>query len=339
MSYIGVSHQFGGLVAKRVAVSADPFEPRVNPLCFGVGLTQLRYLVAIAERGSVTAAARHLGVSQPALSRAIAVLQSNLKVALLARRGRSLALTAAGEATLEPARRALRAVDDLIHVSRQALRRRRVRIATGSAMSPLLGPGMKAIFDGDNSFDLQFVRADTAEDILSLLEAGEADLGFGERPGKRKDIVWRSFERIEAVLASPSDVLLPDEVDTQDLLGIRLLVPPITLGRPRLLDSMLLQAGVRHDQVIEVPEMASLHALAAAGVGSMVGWRFMLEHVPDLILRSFKQRIIRHIGFSFRLGGNPDAKIFIKIMQLASRRDVDYLSAALIPSRRKPPLT
>jgi len=43
-------------------------------------LAQLRYVAAIADQGSLRAAARHLGVAQPAFSRSIAELERELDV-------------------------------------------------------------------------------------------------------------------------------------------------------------------------------------------------------------------------------------------------------------------
>jgi LysR family nitrogen assimilation transcriptional regulator len=70
-------------------------------------LRHLRYFVAVAERGNVSRAAGALRVSQPALSRQIHDLETELKVALFERVGRGLRLTGAGEDLIAHARRAL----------------------------------------------------------------------------------------------------------------------------------------------------------------------------------------------------------------------------------------
>lgn len=59
-------------------------------------LTQLRDLVAIAEHGSLRAAARHLDIAQPLLTRSVRTLEKSLGVALFEREARGMALTAAG---------------------------------------------------------------------------------------------------------------------------------------------------------------------------------------------------------------------------------------------------
>lgn len=61
-------------------------------------LNQLRNIVAIAERGSLRAAARDLGLAQPALSRSIHELEHELGVQLFERRARGMVLTPMGVA-------------------------------------------------------------------------------------------------------------------------------------------------------------------------------------------------------------------------------------------------
>ena len=61
-------------------------------------LAQLRTVAAIAERGSLRAAARHLGVAQPAFSRSLAELERELGAPLFERRSRGMVPTPLGQA-------------------------------------------------------------------------------------------------------------------------------------------------------------------------------------------------------------------------------------------------
>lgn len=60
-------------------------------------LTQMRDMVAVVERGSLRAAARHLGLAQPALTRSIGTLERELGVTLFERAARGMVLTPAGK--------------------------------------------------------------------------------------------------------------------------------------------------------------------------------------------------------------------------------------------------
>ena len=60
-------------------------------------LNQLRDVLAVAERGSLRAAARDLGLAQPALTRSITLLERELGVTLFERQARGMRLTTMGE--------------------------------------------------------------------------------------------------------------------------------------------------------------------------------------------------------------------------------------------------
>lgn len=72
-----------------------------------VELKQLKHFVAVAENGGISAAARRLGLTQPALSRQIKALEEDLDVTLLDRDARAFALTPAAETLLVDAKKLL----------------------------------------------------------------------------------------------------------------------------------------------------------------------------------------------------------------------------------------
>src|SRR3954452_24140799 len=76
-------------------------------------LRQLEYVVAVVQHGGFTKAAAALHVSQPSLSQGVQSLERELGVQLFERLGRTVAVTAAGEAVVDGARRVLRDAADL----------------------------------------------------------------------------------------------------------------------------------------------------------------------------------------------------------------------------------
>lgn len=77
-----------------------------------VTLRQIRYFIAVAETGSVTAAAADVNISQSAITEAVKALQAQLGVSLLERRARGVALTHQGHQFLRHARAIISAVAD-----------------------------------------------------------------------------------------------------------------------------------------------------------------------------------------------------------------------------------
>ncbi|MFB9304311.1 LysR family transcriptional regulator [Kibdelosporangium philippinense] len=82
-------------------------------------LRALECLVALVDHGSVTAAAESLHLSQPALSHQIASLERELGTPVVERLGRGVRVTAAGRATAQEARVALRAAEEAVRIGRR----------------------------------------------------------------------------------------------------------------------------------------------------------------------------------------------------------------------------
>ncbi len=79
----------------------------------GIQAADLGFFSALARAGSLSAAARELGVTTPAVSRHLAQMEARLGLALVNRTTRRMSLTPEGELYLEHARRILGEIDDL----------------------------------------------------------------------------------------------------------------------------------------------------------------------------------------------------------------------------------
>ncbi len=91
----------------------------------------LEYFVAVAEEGQVTSAARRLGVAQPAVSQAMAQLESETGLQLLERHARGVRLTPAGESFYAKARLAVAATGDAVSTARSLARAQQGTIEFG----------------------------------------------------------------------------------------------------------------------------------------------------------------------------------------------------------------
>ena len=94
-------------------------------------LRQLRYFVAVAEDLHFRRAAERLHVAQPAVSEQVRKLELDLGVRLFERTHRSVALTDAGLAFLDEARRVLRQTDVARQAARGATERAAMRLRIG----------------------------------------------------------------------------------------------------------------------------------------------------------------------------------------------------------------
>lgn len=135
-------------------------------------LRHLRAFTAVAENLSFTAAARHLLITQPALTRTIQQLEQALEVTLLERSSRSVSLTDAGRAFLARAQGVLR---DLDLAMAEARGERDLRIGFSWVLpDPWTGDVIGA-FEETTGAAARLMRRD---DLATALERGDIDVAL-----------------------------------------------------------------------------------------------------------------------------------------------------------------
>jgi DNA-binding transcriptional LysR family regulator len=123
-----------------------------------VDLAWMRLLVEVDRKGSLSAAAEALGLSQPAVSYQIRLLEQRFGLPLLQRLHRGVRFTEEGRRLLEIAERTVSDVDSLQRSLRTARRGPTVRLATDYAFSSLwLIPRMHVFRQSHPEIDLQIV--------------------------------------------------------------------------------------------------------------------------------------------------------------------------------------
>ena len=106
--------------------------------CWSVfSLYQLEHLLALAEYGTLSAAAEHLHLSQPSLSRSMQQLEAELQVSLFVRSKNKLELNENGRLTVEYARKITGETRDMIQHIQAFDRSRRTILAGSCAPAPL----------------------------------------------------------------------------------------------------------------------------------------------------------------------------------------------------------
>ncbi|MFF8884115.1 LysR family transcriptional regulator [Streptomyces flaveolus] len=144
----------------------------------GIELRHLRAFAAVARRRSFTQAARDLLITQPALSRTVAQLETNLGVRLLDRSSRGVALTDTGAAFLVHAERTLASFDAALAVARHELV---LRLGFSWLLPDPWAQRAIARFERATGAQVELVRCD---DPLDALERRAVDVALvrGGRP-------------------------------------------------------------------------------------------------------------------------------------------------------------
>ncbi len=243
------------------------------------GLRHLAYAVAVAEEGSISAAARRLRIGQPTLSRQLRSLEDDLGATLFTRGPRRLEPTPAGRVLVERARLVLREADALGDEVRRARRGEVGRLTIAFAGSAINGPLGAAL--GRIRRDLPDIELTLAEEFDdSELTAGVRDRRFDvavqrlpERDPRLESRPWtreplRVFLPTGHPLAGPADV----PVDPADLGPVPFVMWPRS-SAPRAYDEVMAlchRAGVVPDVVAQGRTVQSLLALVANGFGVTV---------------------------------------------------------------------
>jgi molybdate transport repressor ModE-like protein len=173
---------------------------------------RLQMLRAVAREGSVSAAARALGYSQPAVSHHISRLEAEVGTALITRLGRGVRLTDAGLTLVDHAdavlMRLTAAEEDVAAIA--GLRAGRVRLVTfPSGSATLMAGALTRLRAAHPGVDVSFEEAEP-EDAIPQLRSGDADLVLGFSYAAVGGQNGRDLETV-ALLHDPSHAIVhPD---------------------------------------------------------------------------------------------------------------------------------
>ncbi|GAA3155584.1 hypothetical protein GCM10020255_036460 [Rhodococcus baikonurensis] len=141
----------------------------------------LEYFLALADRGSISAAARGLGVSQPTISEALARMEKECGLALVRRGSRGVTLTDAGRDLTGPAAQVLRAYRDLDHALHPLNVVQRGRLTVVCPRTLARDPAATAL----GAFTTRFpnvavtMLSNDTDGIGMVVASGQADVGIG----------------------------------------------------------------------------------------------------------------------------------------------------------------
>jgi LysR family nitrogen assimilation transcriptional regulator len=240
-----------------------------------MNLRQLESFVRVAELGSFSKAARVLDIAQPALSRQVRLLETDLRETLLLRNGRGVALTPAGRRLFEHGVQILQQVAQ----AREDLGAQRdapvgqVTIGLPPSIGRRLTQPLIEAFRRELPQARVTIVEGLSRDIAEWIGSGRADLGLVYNPEPAAALEITPLLREPMCLVQPAArgrKAPAPTVALRDLGAYPLIVPERHQALRKLLETQAVQAGVRLDIAFEVSSIPSIIDLVCARMGNAV---------------------------------------------------------------------
>jgi DNA-binding transcriptional LysR family regulator len=295
-----------------------------SPELARVNLNLLATFVVVADEGSVTAAARVLGRTQPSITARLKQLEGDLDTRLFERVGRGIALTAIGREVAREAAAVLRGAHDLLDRVRAAEDEPAGILRVGAlptVSAYLLAPALADLARSFPALSVE-VHTDLSVPLVDELRRGAIDVVVSVGPIAAPGLRVRAIGAVTPVVALPARPRPPRRLGVADLAARDLVVfhrGPV--GDP-FFDaawSFIEQHGLERRVRIAVPHIQSMKELIRAGAGGGL--------IPDYTLTESE------------LCGRPLRGLRLRVpITLATRRGRTALPAvtellARIPSR------
>lgn len=273
-------------------------------------LKQLRTFLRVAEVGSLSQASDRLRVAQPALSRQIKMLETEVGVPLFARHGRGMKLTEAGRQLLEHVGAPLRQLENSFDEVRSSAKRIEGRVALG--MTPtisfiLAGRLAKRVAKELPGVSLRIVEGYGGY-LVEWLQRGEIDatVVYGPASDLHLRVTELLFERL--VLVGPRDCALDadEPVSFKALAGMELVLPSKPHGLRAVVDNAAYKSKTALNIRFEADSFLVLKDLVQEGLGFTI-----------LPTSAFKKH---QLGTDFRIAPLIRPKV-IRHIVMASRTD------------------
>lgn len=209
-----------------------------------LSLRQIRYFMTVARTGSITAAARELNVSQPALGQQVKLLEQELGCTLFRRHARGISLTEAGEAILPHASDSLASLDRAQAAVARFASREYVTIMIGMTPTPgkaLVADLLKTCADAAPHLTL-VLREDLTDDLWQSVTEGKLDAAICYDPPDEPRVRIVPLYREDMYLVGTAAAVGDDngEIDRADIGDL-----PLVLGYPTHRTRQVIEAAFR----------------------------------------------------------------------------------------------
>lgn len=249
-----------------------------------IKLSQLKILVAVAQWENFSEAALDLGISQSAVSHAIASLENYLGIVLFFRGRYGARLTPVGTRIINHARVVIERTESILREAAFAkgLEKGEVHITTFRSIATHILP--KTIMQFQQRFSGIKVKLTEHDDYLQVEQAlreGRADIGITFMPTGKGLTAWEFLKDEFIVLLPPDASIENDRLTWQLLSQQRLIMPPVDSIMMRPVYNHINDLGYRLNILNEVKTDAAIVSLVAQGLGGTILPRLAAEPIPE----------------------------------------------------------
>jgi molybdate transport repressor ModE-like protein len=274
--------------------------------------TRLRLLVEVGRRGSVSAAAKAVGIGQSSASEHLRLLETAAGQRLVERNGRGSRLTEAGQVLASSASQALATLaagEEEVHAL-AGLDAGTIHIGASTTPGVYLLPDTLGCFRRDHPKVAVEVEIAATGEILERLLAGRIQLALVGETTVDERVELEPFLADEIVgVAKPGLLRIQDGKAKADAVSKEtLLVREENSSTRQVAERELAQAGVRFASVWELDSSEAIKRAAREGLG-----------VAFLSRYAVAEEVERGELESFRLAGRPPIKRKLYVARLARR--------------------
>ncbi|WGW13578.1 LysR family transcriptional regulator [Saxibacter everestensis] len=285
-------------------------------------LRHLRYFLAVVEYGTVTAAAEHLRVAQPAISRQLHALERNLGVELFTRKGPRLSVTYAGTEILKVASDLVARADRVEMVARQLSEGEIPQISIAAAdttISEIVAPFVATLTSSDVFVTVKQVESDKVHEAVR----DTCDLGISASRPPSCGLDWHPLTSVplRAYVAQTHRWAREryKEISVGELLREDLVLPIQSDPTRTALDDAVAAEARRYRSFENVPSPRLAQALAASGRGVGVATDLpRFDAYPVFIVSSTGEPVCLPIHTCW----NPEHYAVASVREFVSRLEV-----------------
>jgi len=281
-------------------------------------LNQLRTFLHVVDTASFSGAAERMGITQPAVSLQIRILEKSLGVRVIDRVGKRAVPSVAGLVLVNHALRIKAEAEVAMTLMRRFADGKigRVRIGTGATASIHLLPQVLQILKTKlPEVELSVITGNTSS-MLDALTDNLIDLAFVTLPAKRRGLV------VEQILLDPLVAVLPAGTRTvSNALGPRdFQTCPLILyerggAMRKVIDDWFLAGQVAVHPVMELGDVEATKRFVAAGLGWSILPQIGVSPAPrELLVRPLRPTLRRTLGLVIRQDKVRDGTIRAALM-------------------------